>query len=95
MPILMIATMSAVVSGCSHEAMTPDENALTVSKDNPPAKCVEIGPVMGTTQTVGQGSEVALQDLKREASKRSANYLKVGSYSGYGGSVNGTAYRCP
>ena len=92
---LALAWGVLTLSACSHEAMTPDTSALTVSKDNPPAKCAEIGPVTGTTQGIGEGSEAALSDLKKEASKRSANYLKVGTYSGYGGSVNGTAYRCP
>lgn len=92
--MIFILSVGGLIS-CSHESLTPDVKDVKVSKDNPPKDCKEIGRVTGSTHTNKGTSDEALQDMVREASKRSANYLRIDEYSSYGGSVTGTAYRCP
>jgi uncharacterized protein YbjQ (UPF0145 family) len=54
-----------------------------------------MGSITGTTPTVKGTQEEALEDLKREAANKGANYVVVKQYSAYGTSVTGLAYECP
>lgn len=85
----------AFLIGCASESLTPDIKDVKVSKESPSKDCREIGRVTGSTPSSKGTSEEALKDMVKEASKRSANYLRVDEYSSYGGSVTGTAFRCP
>lgn len=91
----LLLSASLLLNGCSHESLTPDKKDVKVSKEDPPKDCKEVGRVQGSTSSRKGTYDEALQDMIREASEKSANYLRVDAYSSYGGSVTGTAFRCP
>lgn len=82
-------------TGCSHESLTPQSSDVKASKEAPPADCKEISKVTGTTRTAHETAADALEDLKKDASNRGANYVQIEQYSDYGTSVTGRAFRCP
>lgn len=83
-----------VAGGCAHESLTPNPDQLKVSKESPKSNCTELGPVSGRTISSKGNSEEALADMKKDASRLSANYVQILEYSGTGTAVTGTAYRC-
>jgi uncharacterized protein YbjQ (UPF0145 family) len=68
---------------------------VKVSREAPSKECTEIGELVGRTATVKGTQEQALEDLKKEAANKGANYVMVKQYSAYGTSVTGVAYECP
>ena len=40
-------------------------------------------------------AEDALNDMKKEAANKGANYLQIKEYSSYGTAVTGIAFKCP
>lgn len=75
-------------------ATRPGEQKVTVSDQDPPTNCREIGPVIGTSHSREGSREKALEDLRYEASLKMANYVKVQAISAHGGAARGLAYRC-
>ncbi len=73
---------------------TPGSQSVTVSDNQPPKNCREIGPVIGTSGSRHDAREKSLEDLRYEASLKMANYVKVEAISAHGGSARGVAYRC-
>ena len=91
----LIFLLLGLISACSSKPILPDAKSVKVSRDNPAKDCVEIGRVVGTTQSVSATSQDALDDMQREADKKGANYLRVDQYSDTGRTVTGTAFKCP
>ncbi len=73
---------------------TPGSQSVTVSDNDPPKNCREIGAVIGTSSSRQDAREKSLEDLRYEASLKMANYVKVMAISAHGGSARGIAYRC-
>ena len=96
MATFFIAAFStALVVGCSSHAIKPSAENVKLSRDEASASCREIGPVEGRNQTVKGTFDMALEDLKLDASRKGANFVKIGATSGTGTAVAGTAYFCP
>lgn len=89
-------TMSALVlMGCSSKPVTPIATAVKVSRDPAPSRCRELGPVRGSTLDARAKAEDVLEDMKKDAAQKGANYVVVQQYSGHETSVTGLAYDCP
>lgn len=90
---IMLATIAV---GCSSRSVLPDQKSVKVSRDNPTnSACKEIGTVSGLTLSKVPSEAEALEDLKKEADRKGANYVVVKQYSETGGAVTGVAYECP
>jgi hypothetical protein len=68
---------------------------VKVSREEPSGKCKEVGKLTGSSPSTHGTQEQALDDLKREAANKGANYVVVKQYSDYGTAVTGIAYECP
>ncbi len=92
--ILFIAALTIFVSACASRSITPDIEEVKVSRDGPSGDCEDMGRVTGTSNSKKTDNEILLRDLRDEAAKKGANFVKVEEYSSYGTSVTGTAFLC-
>ena len=95
--ILTLIAMLSIpfTSGCSSMSTLPKTENLTVSRKPADKKCSPLGKLEGRSLSKTAKPEDALEDLKKEAANKGANYLVVKEYSGTGGAVTGLAYICP
>jgi hypothetical protein len=92
---LVIATTSAFIAGCSSQPIIPEAKNITLSRDDADKDCQEIGPVQGSVKTTTGKIEEAIEDMKLDAARKGANYVRMETTSAIGTSVSGTAYKCP
>lgn len=85
----------AFLSACASRSVMPDVEELTVKREAPDQDCKSLGPVTGSTLSARGTSEEALEDMKKLAASKGANYLWVKQYSDTGTSVTGEAFECP
>jgi hypothetical protein len=84
------------LSACAHHrSVLPDVKEVKVGREAAGDDCKELGPINGTTSSAKGTREQALEDLKREAANKGANYVMIKQYSAYGTSVVGVGYECP
>jgi Domain of unknown function (DUF4156) len=93
--ILALFISGCILTGCASRSVLPDSQSVKVSREQPDAKCKEMGPITGTVASAKGTQEQALEDLKKEAANKGANYVVVKQYSAYGTSVTGLAFECP
>lgn len=91
--IVFAGTLFFVACG-SHPIKPVGEN-IKVSREDAASDCREIGAVEGRNQAVTGTFEQALEDLKLDAARKGANFVRIGQTSGTGTAVRGTAYFCP
>ena len=92
---LSLFVIVLLIAGCRSRSLLSDSRDVKVSRTAAPANCQEIGAVTGRVSSAQGTQEQALDDLKKEAANKGANYLVVKQYSAYGTSVTGLAYECP
>jgi uncharacterized protein YbjQ (UPF0145 family) len=85
----------AFLVGCSSKPVEMKSNDVKVSRDIPAKDCKLIGNVKGTVQGLKPNLELAIEDMKKEAADKGANYVQMESQSSYGTAVAGEAYDCP
>lgn len=95
MRFLIVLLSVVLLSGCASRSVLPDTKEVKVSREAADKDCREVGAITGTTASVKGTQEQALEDLKKEAANKGANYVVVKEYSSYGTSVTGVAYECP
>ncbi|NJL25356.1 MAG: DUF4156 domain-containing protein [Calothrix sp. SM1_5_4] len=93
--LVSFALISAL-GACAHKrSVLPEVKEVKVGREPAGDECKEIGPINGTVADVKATREQALEDLKKEAANKGANYVMIKQYSAYGTSVVGIAYECP
>ena len=92
---LAFAFTALALAGCASKPILPTEKDIKVSREEPSGKCKAMGELTGRTATVKGTREQALEDLKREAANKGANYVMVKQMSDYGTAITGLAYDCP
>ncbi len=93
--LLFSIILIAGLTGCASRSIMPDSKEVTVSRNAPnDSNCHEMGNITGTSTSVNGTREQALEDLKREAANKGANYVVVKQYSDLGTAVTGLAYGC-
>lgn len=83
------------LASCSHMSNLPDEDNVTISREDAKANCTFLGKLEGRSLSKVPKPEDALNDLKMEAVNKGANYLTVKEYSANRTAVTGLAYKCP
>jgi hypothetical protein len=83
------------LSACTSQPIIPDAKNIKLARENPSPKCVEIGKVQGSVSSVHGTIEQAIEDMKLDAARKGANYVRMESTSAYGTSASGTAFQCP
>lgn len=81
--------------GCSSHPIVPDKEAVKISRDDADKDCQDLGPVQGSVATHKGTVEEAVEDMKMDAARKGANYVRMQAASAIGTSVSGTAYKCP
>ena len=93
--LFVLAVSFVIVSGCSSTPIVPAAKNVKVSRDDADKDCQEIGTVQGSVQTKSGTIEQAIEDMKLDAARKGANYVRMETTSSYGNSSQGTAYYCP
>ena len=91
---ILILSAILFLAGCASRSVTPEVKEVKVSREAADKDCVEIGKITGTTMSRKATAEDALNDLKKEAANKGANYVMVKQYSDTQTSVTGIAYEC-
>ncbi len=89
---LVLATL---VTACGSHPIKPSGENVKISRNDADSDCREIGSVEGRNQSTKGTFETAMEDLKLDASRQGANFVKIEQTSGTGTAVRGTAYFCP
>jgi hypothetical protein len=92
--LLALAVPTLVLLGCSHQPVVPEAKNVKVARENASSDCVEIGRVTGQVKTTTGTIEQAIEDMKLDAARRGANYVRMESTGAMGTSASGTAYQC-
>lgn len=79
---------------CSHEPVIAEAKNVKVAREKPSSSCEEIGLVTGKTASDKETVVDAIEDMKLDAAKRGANFVRMQSTGAMGTSVSGTAYHC-
>tara|TARA_B110001454_G_C12723330_1_gene436745 strand:- start:36401 stop:36700 length:300 start_codon:yes stop_codon:yes gene_type:complete len=81
---------------CSSTPIVPSADSIKISRETPKdPECKNLGRVQGKTVSVKPDLEGAIEDMKKEAAYKGANYLVMETASAYETAVSGTAYYCP
>lgn len=91
--LMWSAALSPFV-GCSSAPIQPEAKNITVSREDAKKNCREIGPVEGRTTSVNGNFDAALEDLKLDAARKGATFVKIQQTGAIGQSVSGIAYFC-
>jgi hypothetical protein len=94
-PLLALALFLFFASGCSHQPVIPEAKNVKIARENPDDDCREIGRVTGQVKTMSGSIEQAIDDMKLDAARRGANFVRMEATGAMGTSVSGTAYQCP
>jgi hypothetical protein len=93
--IALFVSLGSLVS-CSSTPIVPSAASIKISREIPKdPECKNLGRVQGKTISVKPDLEGAIEDMKKEAAYKGANYLVMETASAYETSVSGTAYFCP
>ena len=92
---LWMLSLGFALTACASRSVLPSAKEVKVSREAAGKNCKEVGKLTGSTASAQGTQEQALEDLKREAANKGANYVVVKQYSDYGTAVTGIAYECP
>ncbi|MBN8537310.1 MAG: DUF4156 domain-containing protein [Deltaproteobacteria bacterium] len=92
---LLLIQLNLILSACSTQPIVPSADKITISRENPPQECKNLGRVQGRTISASPNLEAAIEDMKKEVAFKGANYVVMETASGYETAVSGTAYYCP
>ncbi len=86
--------ISLFIFACSSHPVLPKKSDIKVTRENPSDKCKNLGPIEGRSLKVAARPEDALEDLKSEAIKKGADYVKIETMGAQSSVIRGTAYFC-
>lgn len=84
----------ALLASCSSHPIKPEGKNVEVSRNEASKDCKEIGRVEGRVKNTKGTFEEALEDLKLDAARKGANFVKMEQTGAMGQSVAGVAYFC-
>jgi PBP1b-binding outer membrane lipoprotein LpoB len=92
--ILAVLLLAVIFSGCSSHPVLPEKSDIKVSRDNPSDKCKNLGAIEGRSRKVNAKPEDALEDLKEEAIRKGADYVRIETMGAQSATIRGTAFFC-
>jgi TolA-binding protein len=93
--LLALCTLAlSVLAACSSQPVVPEAKNVKVSREDADSDCREIGRVQGSVKTSTGTIEQAIEDMKLDAARKGANYVRMESTGAMGTSASGTAYQC-
>lgn len=91
---LAVMALALFFSACSSHPVLPEKSDIKVSRDNPSDKCKNLGAIEGRSRKVNAKPEDALEDLKEEAIRKGADYVRIETMGAQSATVRGTAFFC-
>ena len=82
LPMLMSPVLLGLIA-CSSQPVMPEAKNIKLSRENPPADCREIGKVQGSVSTNKGTLEQAIEDMKLDAARKGATYVRMESTGAY------------
>jgi hypothetical protein len=92
---ISIFALALLLGACASRSVLPEPKEVRVSRDEPGEDCKDLGVISGMTSSAKGTPEQAMEDLKKEAAIKGANYVRIKQFSAYGTGVTGIAYDCP
>ncbi len=87
-----------LLASCSGKPVVMTEKDVKVSRNSPSSDCKELGMVMGRSLTINSNVEKAveqsIEEMKRDAANKGANYVKIEQIASNTHDVTGIAYDC-
>lgn len=93
--MLLTLLVFGLVVGCGSHPIKPEADNVKVSREEADEECKDLGPVEGTVSTKSGTFEQALENMKIDAARKGANFVKMEATSAYGTATRGNAYFCP
>ncbi len=81
-------------TGCGSHPVLPHKSDIKLTRNDAPKNCENLGSIEGRSKKASSTPEEALEDLKSEAIKKGANFVKIETIGALSTSVRGTAYFC-
>lgn len=91
---LVTVVAALFLTACSSHPVLPEKSDIKVSRDTPSEKCKNLGAIEGRSTKMTAKPEDALEDLKTEAIKKGADYVKIETMGAQSSVIRGTAYFC-
>lgn len=92
--IVSILALGLIFSSCSSHPVLPKKDDIKVTRDNPSDKCKNLGPIEGRSTKMNAKPEDALEDLKEEAIRKGADFVKIETMGAQSSTIRGTAFFC-
>ena len=83
-----------LLASCGSHPVLPENKDIKVSRETPSDKCKNLGSIEGRSNKINAKADEALEDLKTEAIKRGANFVKIETIGAQAAAVRGVAYFC-
>lgn len=85
---------SLIFTACTSHPVIPEKSDIIVSRNEAAENCRPLGPIEGRSIRVNATPAEALDDLKAEAIKKGANYIKIETMGALASAIRGMAYLC-
>lgn len=92
---ISVLCTACVLASCSSQPIVPSADNIKIKREDPDKACENLGAIEGRNNDLKGNIEKAIEDLKKEAAYKGANYVRMEVTSGLGNSVRGTAFKCP
>ncbi len=87
--------LSIFLNSCANQPVVPDGKSIKLARENPSSSCREMGKVYGKVSTSSGTVDQAIEDMKLDAARKGANYVRMEATGAMGTAVEGTAFSCP
>ena len=92
---IVASSLLLLLASCSSQPIIPEGKNVKITREDPDESCRLIGPVQGSVKTAVGTIEQAIEDMKLDAARKGANFVRMEATSALGTSASGTAYQCP
>jgi hypothetical protein len=94
MKILAPVLAGLFIAACSSHPVLPTSSDIKVSRDEPSSNCKSLGAIEGRSTKIKPTPEEVLEDLKEDAVRKGANFVKIETMGAHGGAIRGQGYFC-
>lgn len=90
----IILSITLILFSCTSKPVLPEKSDIIVSRSEAPLGCENLGAIEGRSNKQNATPEEALEDLKGEAIKKGANFVKIETMGALSSSIRGSAFYC-
>ena len=90
----LILLLSLAFTACTSDPIIFENKDVIVSRVEAPKNCDSLGAIEGRSSKLNAPMAEVIEDLKSEAVKKGANFVKLETMGAMATSVRGSAYFC-